>query len=44
MYMTQEGLMVDSHSPAQEFPAVMEPEGLLLFLQKLTIRLYHKPL
>jgi len=30
LYMTQEGLMVDNHSPAKKFPAFMEPEGLLL--------------
>jgi len=44
LYMTQEGLMVDNHSPAEEFPALMEPEGSLLYLQKPIIGLHHTPL
>jgi len=42
--MTQEVLMVDNHSPAEEFPALMEPEGLLLYLQKPITGLHHTPL
>jgi hypothetical protein len=44
LYMTQEGLMVHDHSPAEEFPALIEPEVLLLYLQKSIIRLHHTPL
>lgn len=33
LYMIQEGSVVDSHSPAEEFPSVMEPEDLLLYPQ-----------
>jgi hypothetical protein len=36
--------MVDNHSPAQEFLALMEPEDLLLYLQKSVIGLHHTPL
>jgi len=43
LYVTQEGLMVHDHSPAEEFPALIEPEGLLLYLQKPVIRLHHTP-
>jgi hypothetical protein len=42
--MTQKGLMVDNHSPAEEFPALIEPEGLLLYLQKPIIGLHLIPL
>ena len=36
--------MVDNHSPAEEFPAFIEPEGLLLYLQKRIIGLHFTPL
>lgn len=42
--MTQEGLMVGNHSPAEEFLALIQPEGLLLYLQKPIIELHLTPL
>jgi hypothetical protein len=44
LYMIQEGLLVDSHSPAEEFPFPMETEGLFLYPQKPIIGFHHTPL